>query len=184
MGPFYGLGLTPLRLFLLFTTKFQEIPSIFLIDLGRMKGWVDLGAIQWLCGDHVYIYEKWHSEINFRQLAINFEARKILFKNVSRHIIMLVMWANTIFSKLSIWTEKLIANLVASCGKAISGSWNIQIPKADWLEVVIMYIGNFQELKGWSSHLWESHSFRFYYEGVLNKKKLDDKFAKTDNYIC
>ena len=149
-----------------------------------MKGWVNLGAIQWFCGDHVYICEKWHSEVNLRQLARNFEARKILFKNVSRHIRMLVTWTNTIFSKISIWTEKLIANLVASCGKTISGSCNIQIRKADWLEVVIMYIGNFQELKGWSSHLWESHSFRFYYEGVLNKKKLADKFAKTDNYTC
>ena len=172
IAPFYGFGSTGSRLLLLFTTKFPEIPGTYLIDLGRMKGWVDLGAIQWFCGDHVYIYEKWHIEVNFRQLARNFETRKILFKNVSRHIRMLVTWTNTIFSKISIWTEKLIANLVASCGKAISGSWNIQIPKADWLEVVIMYIGNFQELKGWSSHLWESHSFRFYYEVVLNKKNL------------
>ena len=169
---FYKLGSTASRLFLLFTTKFPEIPGTFLIDLGRMKGWVDLGAIQWFCGDHVYTCEKWHCEVNLRQLARNFEARKILFKNVSRHIRMLVTWPNTIFSKTSIWTEMLIANLVAGCGKAISGSCNIQIPKADWLEVVIMYIGNFQELKGWSSHLWESHSFRFYYEGVLNKKNL------------
>ena len=31
---------------LLFTTKFPEIPCTHLIDLGRMKGLVDLGATQ------------------------------------------------------------------------------------------------------------------------------------------
>ena len=30
----------------LFTTKFPEIPGTYFIDLGRMKGWVDLGATQ------------------------------------------------------------------------------------------------------------------------------------------
>ena len=29
---------------LLFTTKSPEIPRTHFIDLGRMKGWVDLGA--------------------------------------------------------------------------------------------------------------------------------------------
>ena len=138
MVPIYRWSSTASRSLLLFTTKFPEIPGTYLIDLGRMKGWVDLGAIQWFCGDHVYIYEKLHSEVHLRQLPRNFEARKILFKNVSSQIRMLVTWPNTMFSKISLWTEKLIANLVASCGKAISGSWNIQIPKADWLEVVIM----------------------------------------------
>ena len=28
-------------------TKFPEIPGIHFIDLGRMKGWVNLGATQW-----------------------------------------------------------------------------------------------------------------------------------------
>ena len=32
---------------LLFTTKFLEIPDTHLINFGRMKGWVDLGANQW-----------------------------------------------------------------------------------------------------------------------------------------
>ena len=32
---------------LLFTTKFPEIPGTHLIDLGRMKDLVDLGATQW-----------------------------------------------------------------------------------------------------------------------------------------
>ena len=32
---------------LLFTTKFPESPGTHLIDLGRMKGWFDLGATQW-----------------------------------------------------------------------------------------------------------------------------------------
>ena len=32
---------------LLFTTKFPEIPGAHLINLGRMKGWVDLEATQW-----------------------------------------------------------------------------------------------------------------------------------------
>ena len=32
---------------LLFTTKFPDIPGTHFIDLGRMKGWVDLGPNQW-----------------------------------------------------------------------------------------------------------------------------------------
>ena len=32
---------------LLFTTKFPNIPDTHLIDLGRMKVWVDLGATKW-----------------------------------------------------------------------------------------------------------------------------------------
>ena len=32
---------------LLFLTTFPEIPNIHFSDLGRMKGWVDLGATQW-----------------------------------------------------------------------------------------------------------------------------------------
>ena len=33
---------------LFFTTKFPDIPGTHLVDLGRMKGWVDIGATQWL----------------------------------------------------------------------------------------------------------------------------------------
>ena len=52
MSPFCGWGSTASRLeplrggSLLFTTKFPEIPGTHFIDLGRMKGWVDLGATQ------------------------------------------------------------------------------------------------------------------------------------------
>ena len=50
MAPFYGWGSTASRLeplrggSLLFTTKFPEIFGAHFTDLGRMKGWVDLGA--------------------------------------------------------------------------------------------------------------------------------------------
>ena len=50
MAPFYGWGSTTSRLeplrggSLLFITKFPENPITHFIDLGRMKGWVDLGA--------------------------------------------------------------------------------------------------------------------------------------------
>ena len=53
MAPFYAWGSTASRLeplrggSLLFTTKFPYVPGAHLIDLGRMKGWVDLGATQW-----------------------------------------------------------------------------------------------------------------------------------------
>ena len=53
MAPFYGWGSTASRLeplqggSLLFTTKFPEIPGAHFINLRRMKGRVDLGAIQW-----------------------------------------------------------------------------------------------------------------------------------------
>ena len=53
MAPFYGWGSTDSRLqplrggSLLFTIQFPEIPGTHFIDLGRMKGWVDLGATQW-----------------------------------------------------------------------------------------------------------------------------------------
>ena len=53
MAPFYGLGSTASRLqplrkgSLHFTTKFPEIPGTHCINLGRTKGWVNLGATQW-----------------------------------------------------------------------------------------------------------------------------------------
>ena len=53
MAPFHGWGSTASRLeplrggHLLFTTKFTEIPGTHFIDLKKMKGRVDLGAIQW-----------------------------------------------------------------------------------------------------------------------------------------
>ena len=53
MAPFYGWGSTGSRLeplrggSLLFTTKSPEIPGTHFIDLGRMRGWVHLGATQW-----------------------------------------------------------------------------------------------------------------------------------------
>ena len=53
MAPFYGWGSTASRLeslrgcSLLFTTKSPEIPGTLFINLGRVKGWVDLEATQW-----------------------------------------------------------------------------------------------------------------------------------------
>ena len=53
MAPFYGWGSTASKLeplrggSLLFTTKFPEIPGAHFIDLGRMKGLVDLASTQW-----------------------------------------------------------------------------------------------------------------------------------------
>ena len=50
MAPFYEWGSTASRLVplwggsLLFTTKFPDISGTHFIDLGRMKGWVDLRA--------------------------------------------------------------------------------------------------------------------------------------------
>ena len=52
MASFDGWGSTASRLeplrgdSLLFTTKFPDIPGTHFTDLGRMKGWVDLGATQ------------------------------------------------------------------------------------------------------------------------------------------
>ena len=53
MAPFYEWGLTASRLeplrggSLLFTNTSPEIPGTHFIDLGGMKGWVELGATQW-----------------------------------------------------------------------------------------------------------------------------------------
>ena len=53
MDPFYGWGSTASRLellrgsSLLFITKFPEIPGTHFINFGRMRGWVDLVAVQW-----------------------------------------------------------------------------------------------------------------------------------------
>ena len=52
MSPFYGWGSTasrlePIRGGSLLFTNFSEIPGTHLVDLERMKGWVDLGATQW-----------------------------------------------------------------------------------------------------------------------------------------
>ena len=51
MAPFYGWGWTASRLeplrggSLLYNTKSPEIPGTHFINLGKMKDWVDLGAI-------------------------------------------------------------------------------------------------------------------------------------------
>ena len=53
MAPFYGWGSTTSRLqplrggSLLFTIQFPGISGTHFIDLGRMKGWVNLGTTQW-----------------------------------------------------------------------------------------------------------------------------------------
>ena len=52
-GPFLWMGFNCLKTratcggSLLFTTKFPKIPGTHFVDLGRMKGCVDLGATQW-----------------------------------------------------------------------------------------------------------------------------------------
>ena len=53
-GPFLWMGFNCLKAAeplrgecLLFTLQFPGVPGIQLINLGRMKGWVDLGASQW-----------------------------------------------------------------------------------------------------------------------------------------
>ena len=51
--PFLWLGFNSLKVplrggSLLFTTTFPNIPSTHFIDLRRLKGWVDHGAIQWV----------------------------------------------------------------------------------------------------------------------------------------
>ena len=53
MAPIYGWGSTAPKLeplwggCLLYNTKFPEIPGTHFINLGKMKGWVDLGATEW-----------------------------------------------------------------------------------------------------------------------------------------
>ena len=53
MDSFYGWGSTASRLVslqggsFLFTTKFPDIPGTHFMDLGRMKGLVNLEATQW-----------------------------------------------------------------------------------------------------------------------------------------
>ena len=53
MAPFYGWGSTASRLqplrggSLLFTIQFPDIPGTHFIDLGRIKGSVNLGTTQW-----------------------------------------------------------------------------------------------------------------------------------------
>ena len=60
MAPFYGQGSTASRLeplrggSLLFTTKFPENSGTHFTELGRMKGWVDLGATQWF-----WTWDRW-----------------------------------------------------------------------------------------------------------------------------
>ena len=61
MVPFYGWGSTALSLeplrggsLILLTTKLPEIHGTHFINLGRMKGWVNLGTAQWF-----WIQELW-----------------------------------------------------------------------------------------------------------------------------
>ena len=85
MVPFYGWGSTASRLeplrggSLLFTTKFPEIPGTHFINLGRMKGWVDLRATQWFWTWNTWIgnpllttrplLHKLHCSINFPEFS-------------------------------------------------------------------------------------------------------------------
>ena len=61
MAPFYGWGSTATRLeplrggSLLFTIKFPDIPDTHFTNLGRMKGWANLGATQWFWTRHPWI---------------------------------------------------------------------------------------------------------------------------------
>ena len=49
MAPFLWMGCNrPKAAESLFTTRFREVPSTHLIDIGRTKGWAYLGATQWL----------------------------------------------------------------------------------------------------------------------------------------
>ena len=63
MAPFYEWSSTASRLeplwagSLLYNTKFSEIPGTHFIDLGKMKGWFDLGATEWLCTQDSWIIE-------------------------------------------------------------------------------------------------------------------------------
>ena len=87
-GPFLWMGFNCLKATdesprgdsLLFTTHYPGVPGGHLIDLGRMKGWIDLGATQWfwacdpLCitfnGSHFFKWKplflliSWYSKIN------------------------------------------------------------------------------------------------------------------------
>ena len=83
--PFCGWGSTDSRLLLLFTTKFPEIPGTYLIELGRMKA---ESTLEPYSGFVVIMFTYIKNDIV--KLARKFEARKILFKNVSRHIRTLV----------------------------------------------------------------------------------------------
>ena len=49
MAPFYGWGSGALNLESLrwCSLLFTEIPGTHFVDLGRMKGWVNLGSTQW-----------------------------------------------------------------------------------------------------------------------------------------
>ena len=47
-----------------------------------------------------------------------------------------------------------------------------QIPRTDWLEVVIIIMGTFRKRKGWISQLWQSYSFGFDYQRMRNKRSL------------
>ena len=64
MATYYGLCSTTPRPLqedsLLFTTKLPEIPGTHLIDLRKMKGWVNLGATQ--------RFEHWTPELGIQHL--------------------------------------------------------------------------------------------------------------------
>ena len=71
MAPFCGWVSTVSRLeplrrgILLFTTKFPEIPGTHIIDLGKMKGWVDLRVTQWFWTWYPWTFRRrpWSSSV-------------------------------------------------------------------------------------------------------------------------
>ena len=64
---------------LFFTTKFPEIPGTHLIDLGNMKGWVDLGATQWFWTHGTYSVNKKISKVRHFKEDINMASCSVGF---------------------------------------------------------------------------------------------------------
>ena len=93
MVPFYGWGSTASRLepfrrgSLLFTIKFPEIPCAHLIDLGRMKDWVDLRR-KLRCSEKSWLqmYVQTDGQANGKTNSQNISFRG--FKNPTRGIIL------------------------------------------------------------------------------------------------
>ena len=93
---------------LLFTTKFPEVPGTHFIDLGRMKDWIDLGTTQ------LFLTRDWESVLG---LGLNTGLEiQILNRYVNRHAVVLATHCQ---SYIAFWLDvrclKWLRSFFCSC---------------------------------------------------------------------
>ena len=135
MALFYGWGsaasrLVPLRGGSLhFTTKFPDIPDTHFIDLGMMKGWVDLGATPWF-----WTWDLWNGNPTPKPIGHG-GVMNISFTSVSRNV---TTDSKEIIKQFLKFFEKMFTLKLFLCG-------NERMSVVNWSDINVN-IENFETL--------------------------------------